>query len=568
MTLPLGVVLRCFFNQSSGIVVGISKIRDRYLSGMSGITLSWVLDGSTREERGKMVHLLLLLLLLLHVLDGATTRTPTPIRRIGIVGSGPGGLSLAAALQRQQSNIVDEITIFEKRGSHLQAELGGGVQLSGGAVVLSKLGGLERLQSVAQPVQNILSRNSRGDVLLDINVSDLLKARAPSLIATDGTPVFFSIMRDALQQLLWELAQPTAVGSKTKLTVLSDRQVVATEELPSGGVVVVCSDGQRHEFDLVVGADGAKSVVRDAVLKSCSSLDISAHTTTETSAASLRDTGIEIIYGVTCEDDDFSFRPGGKGCFHQWFGDSAYALSASYGSRGGHVQHMVGLVLRSSQSSESSESSDALTGTTENIDWESTATIAATAAKQFKTVVSRQEVQALLVSAGLSVPSTGLSDMVNACQRFIRLKVKDRSAPLLRWSSPRGGLVVLGDAAHPMAPFLGQGANQAIQDSFVLARTIERVNLALSNRGQGGPGWMRTLSALQINPMPLALLVEYQRPRFLSTTLLSLKSNFLGQVETLGGPIGQFSRDSFFRLAAALGVAQLVLLSGAVPSLD
>jgi hypothetical protein len=233
---------------------------------------------------------------------------------------------------------------------------------------------------------------------------------------------------------------------------------------------------------------------------------------------------------------------------------------------------MIGLVLRSSQLSESLE---AVTGTEaavekENIDWESTANYPniTNATKQDKTVVSRQEVQALLVRAGLSVPSTGLTDMVSACQRFIRLKVKDRSAPLLRWSSPRGGLVVLGDAAHPMAPFLGQGANQAIQDSFVLARTIQRVNSALSNPGQGGPGWMRAVSVLQINPIPLALMIEYQRPRILSTSLLSLKSNFLGQIETLGGPIGRFTRDSFFRLTAALGVAQLVLLSGAVPSLD
>jgi salicylate hydroxylase len=39
--------------------------------------------------------------------------------------------------------------------------------------------------------------------------------------------------------------------------------------------------------------------------------------------------------------------------------------------------------------------------------------------------------------------------------------------PLVRWS--RGPVVLLGDAAHAMLPHQGQGANQAIEDAFVLA---------------------------------------------------------------------------------------------------
>ena len=39
--------------------------------------------------------------------------------------------------------------------------------------------------------------------------------------------------------------------------------------------------------------------------------------------------------------------------------------------------------------------------------------------------------------------------------------------PLPRWGTQRTTLI--GDAAHPMLPFLAQGANQAIEDSVVLA---------------------------------------------------------------------------------------------------
>ncbi len=44
-------------------------------------------------------------------------------------------------------------------------------------------------------------------------------------------------------------------------------------------------------------------------------------------------------------------------------------------------------------------------------------------------------------------------------------------APLPSWSNSR--LVLLGDAAHPMLPHLGQGANQAIEDGVALARFLE-----------------------------------------------------------------------------------------------
>jgi salicylate hydroxylase len=43
-------------------------------------------------------------------------------------------------------------------------------------------------------------------------------------------------------------------------------------------------------------------------------------------------------------------------------------------------------------------------------------------------------------------------------------------APLPKWNS--GRLTLLGDAAHPMLPHLGQGVNQALEDAVVLATLL------------------------------------------------------------------------------------------------
>ncbi|MER6828123.1 FAD-dependent monooxygenase [Streptosporangium sp. NPDC000563] len=57
----------------------------------------------------------------------------------------------------------------------------------------------------------------------------------------------------------------------------------------------------------------------------------------------------------------------------------------------------------------------------------------------------------------------GLIDAATATKRWA---LYDRS-PLERWTS--GRVTLLGDAAHSMLPFLGQGAAQAVEDAVVLA---------------------------------------------------------------------------------------------------
>ncbi len=70
---------------------------------------------------------------------------------------------------------------------------------------------------------------------------------------------------------------------------------------------------------------------------------------------------------------------------------------------------------------------------------------------------------------------TQLINSINPDDLF-RWALFDRS-PLPEWS--RGHVTLLGDAAHPMLPFLAQGAAMAVEDSWVLAREISQQDRAV-----------------------------------------------------------------------------------------
>lgn len=59
-----------------------------------------------------------------------------------------------------------------------------------------------------------------------------------------------------------------------------------------------------------------------------------------------------------------------------------------------------------------------------------------------------------------------VTGLLGAATQVSRWALHDRAA-IKRWSTDR--VTILGDAAHPMLPFMAQGANQAIEDAVVLA---------------------------------------------------------------------------------------------------
>jgi salicylate hydroxylase len=73
--------------------------------------------------------------------------------------------------------------------------------------------------------------------------------------------------------------------------------------------------------------------------------------------------------------------------------------------------------------------------------------------------------------AGYAGWNEALLDMLRAVPECFKWGIRDRD-PLPRWTS--GRITLLGDAAHPMMPTLAQGAAMALEDACALARNLAR----------------------------------------------------------------------------------------------
>ena len=94
--------------------------------------------------------------------------------------------------------------------------------------------------------------------------------------------------------------------------------------------------------------------------------------------------------------------------------------------------------------------------------------------------------------------------------------------PLDAWS--RGGVTLLGDAAHPMLPFLAQGAAQAIEDAYALADWLAQ------------PG---------IDPQ--AALKLYEHERLGRTARVQLGARARSRTMHLASPLARLKRNMRFR---------------------
>lgn len=316
---------------------------------------------------------------------------------IAVCGGGVGGMAVAIALQAQGHNVQ----IYEQTRQF--GRVGADVNLTPNAVhALDRLGVGEALRATAaRPTHRISRMWDTAEETSRLPMSAAAEERY-------GAPQLTIHRAD----LLGALEDRLAPG-----TIRFGSRVAGVEPLEQGAELHF-ADGTRARFDLVIGADGIHSVVRQALF--------GPDAPEFTGLVSWRAVFPREKAGELPDLDAFT----------KWWGPTPDRQIVTF-----PLSHGQEIFVFATNAQE---------GWTEE-GWTLPGDI--------------DELRAAY--ADFHPDARALLD---ACDTVTRSALHVRE-PMARWSV--GHVTLLGDAAHPMVPFMAQGACMAIEDAVVLARAIE-----------------------------------------------------------------------------------------------
>lgn len=141
----------------------------------------------------------------------------------------------------------------------------------------------------------------------------------------------------------------------------------------------------------------------------------------------------------------------------------------------------------------------------------------------------------------------GAGDLVKTGQKIVKYGLYDRPE-LKSWF--KGRIVLLGDAAHPTSPHLGQGANQAFEDVYHMMRLLKKYN---PSTGQPSTELLSQVFS------------DYQDLRISRTSELVRQARQQGEARVVEGIDACRVRDEKIRMGShddAARMARFELLSG------
>jgi 2-polyprenyl-6-methoxyphenol hydroxylase-like FAD-dependent oxidoreductase len=366
---------------------------------------------------------------------------PSSSRHVLVAGAGIGGLTLACALRRAGFTV----SVFE-RAEELRPA-GAGITLQMNAMAALRSIGLgEAVAEAGTPVHQGLILDDAGRVLSRMSVDRIGRELGAPMVC---------IHRARLQAAL--LAHAGAGSVHTGRAVTGFRA-------EGERVTVTLSDGSTETGDVLVGADGLRSVVRRELLGD-EPLRYAGYTSwrgVAPAAALLKEPGaVSETWGAGAR---FGIVPIGFGEVY-WFA----TLNTPAGGKDAPGQSRARL---------------------------------------------------LEVFGGWHAPIAALLEATPEAA-ILRTDINDRP-PAKHWT--RGRVTLLGDAAHPMTPNMGQGGGQAIEDAVVLAGCLAR------------------------EATVEAALAGYEQRRVERANSFVSRSYSLGRMAQWESAAGRFVRDTLMRM--------------------
>ncbi|MDB5627136.1 MAG: 6-hydroxynicotinate 3-monooxygenase [Tardiphaga sp.] len=322
--------------------------------------------------------------------------------RIAIIGAGLGGAAAGALLQ----NAGFAVDVFEQAPSF--SRIGAGIHMGPNIMkIFRRLGIEDALVKMSSQPDFWFSRDgATGDYLSRIPLGDFA-------VKEYGAP-YVTVHRGDLHALQMAQLAPGSVHFDKRLTSIAD---------DGSGVDLTFADGTRVKADIVVGADGINSRIREILLGP------------EKPKYSGWVAHRALISGERLARYDLDF----ESCVKWWSEDRH--LMAYFTTDGRDEYYYVTGVPHPA--------------------WDFDGGSAPS---------SREEMRAAFADYGPIVQA-----LIDSTDEVSKWPLLNRD-PLPIWS--RGRLVLLGDACHPMKPHMAQGAGMAIEDAAMLTRCLSRTGLS------------------------------------------------------------------------------------------
>lgn len=317
--------------------------------------------------------------------------------RIAIIGAGIGGTTAAVCLGKAGF----DVKIYEQAPAF--ARIGAGINLTPNMMrLMAAIGVADRMVEVGLiPLRRVSRDWDTGAISYEIPVQTFPERY--------GAPLLL-MHRGDLQEILCAAVAQGIIQFGKRLAGLAETGSALKLEF---------SDGSSAEADIVIGADGINSKVRE-ILLGPESPSYSGYVAYRAIFSTERLKDIEIPDLV------------------KWWGEDRHILTYYLTRTRDEIYFVTGVPM----------------------DWDS---------KEFgPSTADPAEMRAAFRGFHPDVLR-----VLEACPQAGKWPILERK-PFPLWS--RGRLVLIGDACHPMQPNLGQGAAMAAEDAVVLARAIIAVN--------------------------------------------------------------------------------------------